>query len=129
MDKKKADIAYLASEICACGVGLDYMDFVRGGGIDTNFGRIANYLYEIGYRKISDEVVVLTREELAEERRRAVEYEKSVESKPPKVEKFLFVEDGSVDVDNLDNELWERNPEIMIVMYRQGGAKPELVEV
>ena len=45
-----------------------------------------------------------------------------------KVKKFLFVEDGSVDTDELGVQL-EKNPEIAIVVYRQGSTPPQLVEV
>ena len=45
-----------------------------------------------------------------------------------KVERFLFVEDGSVDTDELGRQL-EKNPEIAIVVYRQGSVPPQLVDV
>lgn len=45
------------------------------------------------------------------------------------VRKFIFVEDGSVDSDELIETLAESNPEIKVVVYRQGAATPELVEV
>ena len=44
------------------------------------------------------------------------------------VEKFLFVEDGSVDLDELDS-LVITNPEIKVLVVRQGGRVPELKEV
>ena len=40
-----------------------------------------------------------------------------------KVKKFLFIEDGSVDTDELGRRL-EKNPEIAIVIYRQGSMPP-----
>ena len=43
--------------------------------------------------------------------------------------KFLFVEDGSVDTDSLEKDLRKRNPEIKIVVYRQGAAMPHLVDI
>ena len=43
--------------------------------------------------------------------------------------KFLFVEDGSVDTDSLEKDLRKRNPEIKIVVYRQGAQKPQLVDI
>lgn len=43
--------------------------------------------------------------------------------------KFLFVEDGSVDTDSLEKDLRKRNPEIKIVVYRQGAAMPQLVDI
>lgn len=45
-----------------------------------------------------------------------------------KVERFLFVEDGSVDTDELGRQL-EKNLEIAIVVYRQGSMPPQLVDV
>lgn len=45
-----------------------------------------------------------------------------------KVKKFLFVEEGSVDTDELGVQL-EKNPEIAIVVYRQGSLPPQLVDV
>lgn len=45
----------------------------------------------------------------------------------PKIKKFLFIEDGSVDLDELRERL-ESNPEIAVVVYRQGSVPPQLVE-
>nr|DAN09195.1 MAG TPA: hypothetical protein [Caudoviricetes sp.] len=45
-----------------------------------------------------------------------------------KVKQFLFVEDGSVDTDELGRQLGN-NPEIAIVVYRQGSTPPQLVDV
>lgn len=44
-------------------------------------------------------------------------------------EKFLFIEDGSVETDSLILELEETNPEIKVVVFRQGSVKPELVNI
>lgn len=43
--------------------------------------------------------------------------------------KFLFVEDGSVDTDSLEKDLKKHNPEIKIVVYRQGALMPQLVDI
>ena len=40
--------------------------------------------------------------------------------------KFLYVEDGSVDLDELQSDLLESNPEIKIIVYRQGSHPPIL---
>lgn len=48
-------------------------------------------------------------------------------SKTMSVKKFLFVEDGSVDLDELRERL-ESNPEIAVVVYRQGSMPPQLVK-
>lgn len=45
------------------------------------------------------------------------------------VKKFLFVEDGSVDVDNLIEELEMKNPDIKVVVYRTGTRRPEIFDV
>ena len=45
-----------------------------------------------------------------------------------KYEKFLFIEDGSVDIDELE-DLNFKNPEIKIIIYRQGSARPEIVDI
>ena len=44
------------------------------------------------------------------------------------IEKFLFVEDGSVDLDELES-LAITNPEIKVLVVRQGGRIPDLKEV
>ena len=44
-----------------------------------------------------------------------------------RVKKFLFVEDGSVDLDELGN-LGITNPEIKVLVVRQGGRIPELID-
>lgn len=41
------------------------------------------------------------------------------------VEQFLFIEDGSIDLKKL-KDLKIRNPEIKIVVYRQGSVPPIL---
>nr|DAM56595.1 MAG TPA: hypothetical protein [Caudoviricetes sp.] len=46
----------------------------------------------------------------------------------PKIKKFLFVEDGSVDIGDLGKRL-AGNPEIAVVVYRQGSLPPQLVDV
>ena len=43
--------------------------------------------------------------------------------------KFLFVENGSVDTDSLEKDLRKGNPEIKVIVYRQGAAMPQIVEL
>lgn len=43
--------------------------------------------------------------------------------------KFLFVEEGSVDTDSLEKDLRKHNPEIKVVVYRQGAVMPQLVDI
>lgn len=45
------------------------------------------------------------------------------------IKKFLFVEDGSVDIDEIVERIAETNPEIYVILYRQGAQPPQLVEV
>ena len=45
------------------------------------------------------------------------------------IKQFLFVEDGTVDVDNLEEDLGTKNPEIKLVVYRQGAKTPKLVDI
>ena len=42
--------------------------------------------------------------------------------------KFLLIEDGSVNVDELQQFFDEQDMKIKIVIYRQGAPKPELKE-
>lgn len=44
------------------------------------------------------------------------------------IEKFLFIEDGSVNADELINDLALKNPEIKVVVFRQGSTPPQLIE-
>lgn len=44
-------------------------------------------------------------------------------------DKFLFIEDGSVDFDELKKELEKTNPEIKVIVYRQGSNMPQLVDI
>lgn len=43
--------------------------------------------------------------------------------------KLLFIEDGSVDTDALEKDLRKHNPEIKVVVYRQGASVPLLVDI
>lgn len=54
--------------------------------------------------------------------------EKTCNNLPPKIKKFLFIEDGSVDTDDLGERL-ASNPEIAVVIYRQGSLPPQLVDL
>lgn len=40
--------------------------------------------------------------------------------------KYWLIEDGSVDVDDLQQFIDENNLKIKIIIYRQGSLKPEL---
>lgn len=57
-----------------------------------------------------------------------------VEMQPPQpirvftqTKKILLVEDGSVDIDNLEE--WCNNQNIKLVVYRSGANKPEIIEI
>lgn len=41
--------------------------------------------------------------------------------------KFLYVEDGSIDLEELESQLFNTNPEIKIIIYRQGSNPPILL--
>lgn len=49
-------------------------------------------------------------------------------SKTP-IKKFLFIEDGSVDIDDLIQDIENKNPEIKVVIYRQGAQPPLLKDI
>lgn len=61
-------------------------------------------------------------------RQKLVEEQKREESQKP-YKKFMFVEDGSVDTDTLIAEMERTNPEIRIIVYRQGANKPEFLDL
>lgn len=44
------------------------------------------------------------------------------------IKKFLFIEDGSVDIGELQERMENSNPEIKIVIYRQGSNIPMLID-
>ena len=44
------------------------------------------------------------------------------------IQKFLFIEDSSVDIDELKDKLYYSNPEIKVVVYRQGCNPPKLID-
>lgn len=50
-------------------------------------------------------------------------------SKTKKKTKFLFVEDGSVDLEEVEQSLAITNPEIKVVVYRQGAREPQLKDL
>lgn len=55
------------------------------------------------------------------------QYDEETEQSTP-IKYFLFVEGGSIELDNIKN-IERRNPEIKVVVYRQGARVPELKEV
>lgn len=52
-----------------------------------------------------------------------------LERKTTPIKKFLYVEDGSVDTDSLIQGLEITNPEIRVIVYRQGSKPPILLDV
>lgn len=56
------------------------------------------------------------------------EQEKKDEELKKPIKKFLFVEDGSIDYDELTEDLGLKNPEIKIVVYRAGAREPQLID-
>lgn len=59
---------------------------------------------------------------------KTVSHDEDCEKKKPYT-KFLFCEDGSVDTDSLEKDLRKRNPEIKVIVYRQGAAMPQIVDI
>lgn len=55
--------------------------------------------------------------------------QKEFEQATKPIKKFLFIEDGSVDLGELQEDLYNKNPEIKVVVYRQGSVKPMLENV
>lgn len=78
----------------------------------TTYKNIAKEIFEKVNYKYRDEDVEIARQVLIRE------------WSDQSVEKLLFVEDGSVDVEKLRKTLKRRAPEIEIVVYRQGSAMP-----
>lgn len=79
-----------------------------------------NKLQFVPYEVIQNFIEVVRETERYEE-------EKRIESVP--IKQFLYVEDGSVDTDNLITELKMKNPEIKVIVYRQGSERPQLTDM
>lgn len=43
--------------------------------------------------------------------------------------KFMFVEEGSIETNELILELEKTNPEIKVIVYRMGARQPELIDI
>lgn len=61
------------------------------------------------------------------EKAKVAEQQKEEWHRPYK--KFMFVEDGSVDIEQLEEEMEAKHPEIKVVVYRQGANKPEFLDL
>lgn len=61
--------------------------------------------------------------------RQTEKWEEDIRIASTHIKQFLFVEDGSVDSDNLIETLETKNPEIKVVVYRQGAVRPQLVDM
>lgn len=70
---------------------------------------------------------ILTR--FVDDMRAREEQERKDEKLKKPIKKFLFVEDGSIDCDDLVCDLSIKNPEIKVIFYRQGSCPPQLKEV
>lgn len=66
MKDKEKQIEEMAKDIFDCHDALEGIDFAFGYGKDSHFERIAKKLTAIGYRKIPEGAVVLTKEEYDE---------------------------------------------------------------
>lgn len=51
-----------------------------------------------------------------------------IDTEPKPFKKFMYVEDGSVDTDELIETLEQTNPEIKVIVYRQGADRPYMTE-
>jgi hypothetical protein len=60
---------------------------------------------------------------------RDLEAEKIREESKKPIEKFMYIEDGSVDTDELIAELEITNPEIKVIVYRHGSQPPHLFDI
>lgn len=56
-------------------------------------------------------------------------YEMEREQFTKPYQKFMFIEDGSVDVDSLIETMGRKNPEIKVIIYGKGANKPELMDI
>ena len=80
-------------------------------------------------RSYKPQVLVLA-EENKKLKKRILQLEKELQIKNNKgYTKFLFVEDGSVDSDNLIEDLKIKNPEIKVVIYRKSAEKPIILNL
>lgn len=43
--------------------------------------------------------------------------------------RLLLIEDGSVDADELIKDMQDHNPEIKVILYRQGATAPQLLSL
>lgn len=50
-------------------------------------------------------------------------------SKTKKKTKLLFVEDGTIDLEKVEQSLAVTNPEIKVIVYKQGAREPQLIDV
>ena len=71
------------------------------------------------------ETINIIKEDIKRQQR--AEEERKIWHKPYK--KFLIIEDGSVDLDNLEEDFEAKHPEIKIIVYRQGANKPEFLDL
>lgn len=78
---------------------------------------------------ISANIVLDWIKEIPERVKALDEEEKAKERAKVPVKQFLFVEDGSVDTDEITKRLAFSNPETCLVVYRQGSRRPEIQTV
>lgn len=93
----------------------DFKDMIKDGEINKN-----EYFISVSLLKNHiNNIKFLLEEEQKEKQRQQ-------KSKTP-WKTLMFVEDGSCDVDALIDEMAIKNPEIKVVVYRNGANKPELL--
>lgn len=52
-----------------------------------------------------------------------------MKNKIEEIEQFLFIEDGSVDVEDLEQSIKDSGLPIKIVVYKAGSQMPKLVDI
>lgn len=104
---------FVITETSAC---VDKANYDIEKGKEICLRRIKNKLWELEGYCLQKSLYIAGLEET-----------KRIEQLKRPIEKFLFVEDGTVDVDELKEILEIKNPEIYVVVYRQGSKPPEIV--
>ena len=106
--------------------GVDIRDDLEGEDDEDRKNALCGEYVNV--REVNDIInrLLFDIEREIEEKQREDERQKML--KEP-YKKFLFVEDGSVDIEELEQEMEMKNPEIKVVVYRNGANKPELLDL
>jgi hypothetical protein len=85
--------------------------------------------FERNLKKCADENGMISIKDLERETTAVLNELRIEELETTPIQKFIFVEDGSIDTDDLEQRLFTSNPEVKVIVYRQGSRAPEVVEV